>query len=202
MESLLLPRGRKKFGSQAMIQVIMLADIADALSPDSWLHLRMHWVAVSLTEGALVIVSPPSMIGPGSVDVALRHLLCHVVHDDPPVKGSSCVYADALGCHQLRFPGVGGLDQGAMECAESLAQEGCIRCSCLRFVLDGAWHLPRQCPDLVDHEDRAQVRRAGVTPHLLAWDGFRLLPAVRCTLHPAVQGLVSDQRPWTHRRRG
>ena len=184
VESLLVPQGREEVRRSAdgpgycagrcrtCSQSQLLVPFADRLGRGA------GGVRVGLTVRAAVVISPPSMIWPGSVDVAVRNLSCHGGHNGPLVKGSS-VYAGARGCLRLRSWGVGRSDQGAAECAEDLAHEGRIRCSCLRFVVDGGRHLPRQCPHLVDREDEAQVRRGGVTPHLLVWDGFRLLPAVQ-----------------------
>ena len=69
--------------------------------------------------------------------------------------------------------------KGAAEGPENFVHKGRVRRPGLRLSADGGLQLPaqRQCPDLVDCEDGAQV---GLSGGFRRWfrDGLHLLPAV------------------------
>ena len=71
-------------------------------------------------------------------------------------------------------------DEGGAEGGQDIAHKGCMCCSCFILRADGGLHLSRrQPPDLLDREDRAQVRRGGGVRPSVWRNDLRLLPAVQ-----------------------
>ena len=140
---------------------------------------RCQWrrvVASTLWAGGAAVLSVCRSCAVGAV---WRSVLHASGLDDPHVMGEVgalvVVCRWSSHCEVFRMP-----DEGGTEGIEDLAHEGRRCCWCFILRADCGQRLSRrQRLDLVDREDRAQIRRgAGIRP-VVVWDDLRLLPAIQ-----------------------